>query len=364
VTRRDWYEAEEPTRFGMITELQRLRRRAAIRPLPVLLLAAALTTAVAYKVITKKRLYTADVVLAVNEGALSQQGETTIPFEELKEHVATVLLPDTELKQVIERHFPGRLDKVGNTFALLAFRDRMEITIWKNTFVYFRSDERDAQKSARIGIEIADDDPDRAYEIARELGAIAIRIFEEQRRVDSQLLSAQTREMREVMLDKLDRLSHDLAVARAELDKAHQRQDLPRVAALSVDLATLESDDKRAKDQLHLIDQTPDELSEAIAQAGLDTRISIVDAVHPERTEQSGMLVAIVIAVIGVGSLVGSALVLGAFDSRVHEIDDVARLDLPVLGHLPGFAGDHVGSLEARGIRGGRVPSSRKPKWR
>ena len=49
--------------------------------------------------------------------------------------------------------------------------------------------------------------------------------------------------------------------------------------------------------------------------------------------------------------------VLGAFDSRVHDTDDVERLGLPVLGHVPGFAGDHVGSLEARGVLRARVPS-------
>ena len=50
-------------------------------------------------------------------------------------------------------------------------------------------------------------------------------------------------------------------------------------------------------------------------------------------------------------------IVIGAFDSRVHDVEDVARLDLPVLGHVPGFPGDNVGSLEARGALRARVPS-------
>jgi hypothetical protein len=60
--------------------------------------------------------------------------------------------------------------------------------------------------------------------------------------------------------------------------------------------------------------------------------------------------------IIGTGALVGATLFLGAFDPRVHDTDDVARRGLPVLGHVPGFSGDRVGSLRARGARRARVP--------
>ena len=53
-------------------------------------------------------------------------------------------------------------------------------------------------------------------------------------------------------------------------------------------------------------------------------------------------------------------LVVGAFDTKVHDADDVRRLALPVVGHVPGFAGDDHGSLRRRGVGGGRVPSYRR----
>jgi hypothetical protein len=73
-------------------------------------------------------------------------------------------------------------------------------------------------------------------------------------------------------------------------------------------------------------------------------------------------VVMMIAAVIGTFSLVGAALVLGAFDSRVHDADDVIRLGLPVLGHVPGFAGDNVGSMRTRSAAPTRVPSFRR--WR
>ena len=96
--------------------------------------------------------------------------------------------------------------------------------------------------------------------------------------------------------------------------------------------------------------QSPDAIADRIAAAGLDLDLAIVDERRPDRPEQRGL------------RHVHAdrrrdrrrraprlRAVLGAFDSRVHDTDDVARLGLPVLGHVPGFAGDHVGSLSARG---------------
>ena len=42
------------------------------------------------------------------------------------------------------------------------------------------------------------------------------------------------------------------------------------------------------------------------------------------------------------------ALGVGAFDQRLHDSEDVQRLGLAVVGHVPPFAGDEVGSLKAR----------------
>ena len=52
-----WFESEEPTRTALVTEMQRIRRRTAVRPLPVILLAAVITAAVTYKIATKPRIY-------------------------------------------------------------------------------------------------------------------------------------------------------------------------------------------------------------------------------------------------------------------------------------------------------------------
>lgn len=352
-----WYESEEVTRLGMVSELQRIRRRFVVRPLPALVLAALITTAVAYKVATSKKLYTADVVLALSEGSLSSSRDRSIPFQQLKEYVSTVLLPDGELKKLIERRKPGRIEKFGAQFVLEGFRDSFTVQIWKNSFVYYASEDETAQKSARIGIEVTDADPDAAQEVARELAEIAIRTHDEQRRKLTQSLAGEIAKMRESMRDKLDASSTTISAKQRQLAAARASGNNALAAMLIVELTTLAADRDHDREQLNAVAGSQELLADRAAAAEFGTTITVVDDVPPERHEQSGMVLAMVIAVVGVGSLLGSALVLGAFDSRVHDAEDVARLDLPVLGHLPGFPGDHVGSLEARGAARARVPS-------
>jgi capsular polysaccharide biosynthesis protein len=353
----DWYEAETPTRIVMIAELQRLVRRMRVRPLPVILMAAIVTAGITYKVATKPRIYTADLVLAVNEGALGSNRDKSIPFEQLKEYVASVLLPDTEVSQVIEKFYPGRIATVGAPFALESFRDKVNVTIWKNSFVYYHEYDANARKSARIGIEVTDEDPDRAFEVARDLASVVIRTHEEQRRKVSTTLAGEVALARETMGQRVDDLGKALAVKQTALVEANKRRNTALAAALTVDITALMKELASAEDQLGQIAASPDLVADRIAAARLGTTVSVVDQVRPERIDQSEMVLAMVIAVVAVGSLIGSTLVLGAFDTRVHEVEDVARLGLPILGHLPGFRGDDVGSLAARGGARARVPS-------
>jgi hypothetical protein len=52
--------------------------------------------------------------------------------------------------------------------------------------------------------------------------------------------------------------------------------------------------------------------------------------------------------IIMLGAFALGGLLAGAFELRVREPADVARLGLPLLGTVPAFAGDRVGSLAAR----------------
>jgi len=353
----DWYEAEEPTRYAMISELQRIRRRVAVRPIPVILLALLVTAGITYKFATKPVLVEAEVVLALTEGSLGQHNNN-IPVDQLREYVSSVLLPDNRLTQLIEKYNLSRLrGKLGPQFALAELRGNLDIQIWKNSFVYYDEDDEGARRSARIGLTVTDADPDRAYDVARELASIAIDLANQQHQQLAAALTRQVAAMRDATTRQLEALAGEAALKQAAIDLARKRGRPDIAGILRVDKLALETERKRTLARLIAISTSPDAIAGEIAAAGLDLTLSIVEEHRPERPTRSGFVLVMIAVVVGTGALIGSALVVGAFDSRVHDTDDVARLGLPVLGQVPRFAGDNVGSMVTRSATRARVSS-------
>ena len=352
-----WYEAEESTRSAMVAELQRIKRRFLARPWPVLALAAVLTGGITYKIATRATPVEAEIVLALTEGTMSRDKHTGIPVDDLRQYVDGVLITDAKLKELIERRnlYPLR-HKLGMEYAIEELRSQMDIEIWKNSFVYYDADAARSEHSARIGITVSDLDPDRAIEIARDLSQIVIATAQEQRLQLNTQLAKDIEATREGLTKRLGTLTKVSAEKQAALVRAHQQHEEGLAQAIDLELAELDHEAKSAEKELSDIAVSRDAIADRIAAAGLDTNIGIVEEHRPERPEHRGFLIAMIGVVIGVGSLLGSALLIGAFDSRVHDADDVGRLGLPVLGHVPGFSGDDVGSLRTRGVPRARVP--------
>jgi hypothetical protein len=354
-----WYQSEESTRAGMLQEIQRIRRRTRVRPLPVILLALFITGGITYKVAKKKTIYYAEIVLAMREGSLANQNKATgLPLEELKEFVATVLIPDARLTKLIEERNLLRLrKKLGMPWAITELRDSIEIEIWRNSFIYYDPDESNREASARIGLTVGQDDPDDAFLIAKDLAQIVISEVREHRVGMATHIAKDVSAMRESMQKRMTELERELTVAQVERTKAREAGKTGLAQAIDLRIAEIAHDQKEVEKNLSNVLTSQDAIADRIAEAGLDLVVEIVSERRPNRPESKGMVVVMIAVVIGVGAFLGAALVLGAFDSRVHDVDDVLRLGLPVLGHVPGFPGDRLGSLEARGVQRGRVPS-------
>ena len=354
-----WYESEPSTRKGLIQELQRIAQRTRARPWRVLLLAAALTGLIGFKVASKKPLVEAEVILALTEGKLAQKDkEASVTIEQLRDYVNTVLISDDKLVQMIEKQdlFPIR-KTMGNQFAIAELREQIEITVWKNSFVYYDEDLPNAEHSARIGLTVMDTNPDRAIAISRGLASIAIESNAEHQRELTSILAKDIAQMREGLAARLAVLGDEHAKRANDLLNAKRDNHPGAAAGLTVVLSEIEHDQKKLELELATIARSRDAVADRIAEAGLDVSLTVVEEHHPDRTDHGPFVLIMVLVVVGIGALLGSALVFGAFDSRLHDLDDLTRLGVPVLGHVPGFPGDHVGSLQTRGARRRRVPS-------
>ncbi len=353
----DWYESEEPTRIGMIEEIQRIRRRTRAHPLRVLALAALITGAITYKLATRPQHFEAEIVLALTEGSLSAK-HNGLPVDQLRQFVDGVLIPDSKLADLIERRdLYRRRSIMGMPYAIEQLRGQMDVQIWKNSFVYYDEDAQNAEHSARIGITVDDTDADRAVELAHDIAQIVIDTSRENREQLNDTLATEIERRREGLTHRTEVLARTAAVKTEALDAAQKKHENDLAQALELELNEIAHEQKRVEKDLTAIAGSRDALADRIASAGLDTRIAIVEETRPDRPEHRGFILVMVAVVVGIGSLLGSALIVGAFDSRIHDTDDVTRLGLPVLGHVPGFAGDSVGSLASRGASRRRVPS-------
>ncbi|HTR51493.1 MAG TPA: hypothetical protein VMJ10_12345 [Kofleriaceae bacterium] len=356
----EWYETEDSTRRGMVSELQRIRRRLRARPVPVLALATVVATSIVYLAATHRAPIEAEIVLALTEGNMSTKSHDAIPVDDLRQYVDGVLIPDGKLGELIERRdlYPLRA-RLGLPYAIEKLRGQIEIAIWKNTFTSYEEGEG---QSARIGITVADRDGDRAYDLARDLAAIVMDTAREHRQEVNARLAAEIGAHRDGLVARLAAMSQQTAAKQAELLRARARRDEGVAQALALEIVEIDHEQKSAEKDLADIAASQDALADRIAAAGLDTKLAIVEEHRPQRSEHRGFVIAMVAIVIAVGSLIGSALVIGAFDSRVHDSDDVARLGLPLLGSIPSFRGDHVGSLAARGAARARLTTA--ARWR
>ena len=354
-----WYEAEPPTRKGFKTELQRIALRTRTRPLRVIIAALVLTALVGWRIAHKTPLLEGEVVLAMTEGSLAQKGGSTpITVEQLKEYVATVLISDDRLLRLIEQRnmFRNRAT-MGNEFALTQLRDSFAVEVWQNTFAYYDEDNPNPEHSARIGITVSDTDPDAAIGVARDLATIVIDASAERQRQGAAALAKDVAAMRDGLSRRIAALSNEEAQKTSDLYTATTENHPGAFAALTIELAEIAHEKTKLVERMATVQSSRDGMADKIAEAGLDVHVGVVEEHVPERADRGVFVLILILTVVLVGTLLGCALVFGAFDGRLHDLDDLTRLGIPVLGHVPGFPGDDVGSLETRGALRRRVPS-------
>lgn len=332
----EWFDSEQPYSTACAIELRRIRRRTAARPFLVFFLAALATTAITYRVATKTPIVNAEIIIALSEEALSGDRGSHLPAVELREYVSAVLMSDQRLLATIEKWnlYPLRA-RLGPEYALTELRSQLEVAVWRNTFAYYDIVDQYARKSARIGIAVLDRDPDKAYRLASELAHSVIEAHRSEQRRATSALAAQVTMMRERTAAELEQIATEISFKQAAMARAKQQLKHGLASALYVDIAALSHREKVAQDQLDAIVQSRDSLAAEISDAGLDFSMHVVEERRPLRPENGSFSLLIVIVVVGTCSLLGMALIVGSFDPRIHDLEDIKRLGIPVLGHVP-----------------------------
>jgi len=334
-----WIEAEPDLKSGPIRELRRLGRRARTRPVRTLGITLLLSLAMVAWRVHRPRTYPARVVLRVTEDNVDSAVQPPLQ-RQLRQYVADVVFSTTRLWKVLKTLEPGR--------DLEAARDNLEVEVYRNEFVAAREADQ-PPRSARIAIGYRSRDPQVAAEVVRRLGQL---VADEETRVRTEQVAALEQAYAHAAADAqaaLDACRQD--IAKTELALAAPALTGTDRAGLQVELVELKRQEEALQWRLSEADQRKAvvDLRAHLESQRLGLRFEVVDLTPPARVTLVERFELVLIGLIAFTLLLPLVVVaVGALDDRVYDLEDVRRLGLEPAGHVPGFPGDDIGSLDAR----------------
>lgn len=348
----DWMAAERRTHSAR-AEISRLSRRAHRRPLSILLLTALGAGLVVAKTARAPDLHTARVLLRVTEGVLSED-RTPLPRRELRDYVAHVAFGRQQLLGVIEALdlFPRRRAIRGPDWAVASLRDHLQIDVYGNYFALDRGYST-APRSARIAIYYGDPDPNVAFKVARRLANL-VREREQALRDRASVAAAAgaagaVERAHGALLASQGHMSELLL----DLALAEKEGDVARAAPLRYEMAQLFKRIEANRDLLKRTESTAAtlQLQRHLDEHDIGLRFEIIDERQPSPRRRPWLDLTAIGIVCFFFLLPLCVIAVGAFDGRVRDLDDIERLGLDVVGHVPAFRGHRQGSMRARARR-------------
>lgn len=349
----DWLEAEA-RRNTFQMELQRLKRRAKKKPFLLVLVTSLLVLLVLFKISRKVHVYQASVIMRATESTIIDE-ESPFAGDGLANYLYTIALSRDRLMPIIEKFnlVPER-ESFGDLYAVDELRNALDIEINSNAFSRVR-DEGDPLRTVGIAVHFFDRDPELAFDVARALSDALIQA-EQERRVDSagKLMRVANTTV-EAVESRMTMVNSQIAEALLTIDLLKDKpKSAAELASAKIAVRRMRGDMKQLDQRLIQMVGNQEQIALAVAaeNADLGMRFEVIDVERPEYIPKKSL---IIYAIFGIFFFVCLtplvAIGLSAMDSKLHHIDDLIRLDLPVVGHMPGFPGDSKGSLKERNRR-------------
>jgi hypothetical protein len=328
---------------GAGREIRRLARRAAARPVRTLGITLLITLAVVGRNARKVQAYPSRIVFRVTEGELDA---TTAPppNRQLKSYVKTAIFSNGRLIELMRaRKLRAAALKKDPAQAAEDMREDIGVEVWRNYFLDARG-MFDPARSARLAIVYADKDPQLAYDVVRDLGALIQQSEGSTRVAEAEQAAEQITGMVAAAREELTRAQ--VKIAEKELALTHAKPDV--AVGLTVELTDLRQAILSLEARVERLSSAKSELAlrADIERHQLGLQFELVDSGRPARIVHPHPIRLGLIVFLLVLPLVGIAI--GAFNSRVYDLDDVRRLGIEPLGQVPSFPGDEVGTLESR----------------
>jgi hypothetical protein len=352
----DWM-AEEPSVLQvMVAELQRFKGRMKVHPIPVLLLALVMSAGATFVFARKPTMYTARVILRISEGALSQYRGAVLPQNELKSYIYNFALSDPSLMEhIIEKHklFQEELELFGADGAIEELRDGLAIDVYHN-FFHFDKNNESTPRSLRLGIVYEHKDAEFAYKMALLLSDLVVAVESNKRLQEVQFAANNAHEVLAATEKEQAEREAEISSLMTDLAEGELVGDGVRAAVARVKIAGLAKIQLREAQFLTNLRREVEQidLGRRAEENNMGLVFELAGQVRPVQKPPPGPFMLGLVALVCFCIFVPvCAIGLGTIDSRIHELEDVRRLGMPALGHIPAFSGDHVGSLNQRGAQ-------------
>jgi hypothetical protein len=360
---RDWIESEPGLRAAL-GEVARLFRRTRARRLLIvgLALAGALTLSAKSSSSGLEDSFSSKIVFRITENDTEEASIASRPPREFKRWITAAAFAGPRLTKVIERHhlYPALYAR-DPQLAVETMREDIDIIVWRNYFLwdYLPEGEGDdsERRSVRVAIAFHARDPELAYDVVRDLGQLIIDLQEQSR----------------LALAEEARLEADAAVQEARAAAEHGQQRIvrrqlalmaappgtPQAQLLRVEIAGLRPRVKFLDERARQLDALRNHigLREGIERQQRGLLFELVD--HGAAAEPPVLTRRAVIALVGLLCFLALipllSIVIGAFDPRILDLEDVRRLGLAGLGQIAAFDGDDLGSMKLRRRRAAEV---------
>jgi uncharacterized FlaG/YvyC family protein len=345
----DWVEDERDL-LSWHRELDRLKRRARARLFRTLALTVLATAAAVYMAARRVPLAESRILIRVTEGTVMREDSPT-STRDLGQFLNDSALSSRNLSKLIEERGLYPFERArGEQFALEELRSNITLEVYRNQFIEARGFNDDV-RTARVSIRFRHSDPVVSFAVASALAQLVIS-SESRRRANS---SRDVVGLMQVALDqtgtRMDERETQLASRRMALADAKRSRNNEQQAAIEIEIKRLEED---LKDQVKALatmrkNKARADLRFALDSSSMNMQYRIVDE-RPPPPPDSGKPIRL--AMVALASflilLPLCAVGVGAFDSRLHDREDVQRLGFEVVGHVPRFGGSEVGSLRSR----------------
>lgn len=281
-----------------------------------------------------------------------------MPGRELTQYVSNVLITDKALAELANRRnlHPLR-KKLGDEYAINELRMQMELESIQNDYAERRV--ANTARTATVQITVYGESPEEATMLANDIGEIAVKTSQERGIIEARALADDVERTVEELRERVAALARDQLEAKNELALARASEDPDKIAEASVRYEQADAEWRRADTALTETTRVSaiEASAEALQRAGQGVNARIIDGKNAGGLVDLRTSLAIAVTFVFFGSLVAVSLLVAAFDSRIHDADDVSRLGIPVLGQVPDFPGQTMGSLRQRGVDRHRVPS-------